>query len=401
MDTDASSFLALIEAVLSLAAPQVPRPREGIIKPGGYPEDIFLSLPEDEKDDLECAICYQILKEAMQCNNKHKFCHSCIYVWSTSGRHLNRTRCPVCRIEGRYERNKDLDERIENKRVRCSLKSCKWTGMLKYHSVHQHTNYSVSSQVTLETKELPLLSGRSTPANRSTSSNSQRITTRTGLPVPTNHTRLRARLSGNRFRSDDNNNNSSSHNNNSRISSSSITSNSGVSSSVDTSVGADRRSPAPSTTPRPPTNPRPAGLVTRHRMTSLPALRRPARSRVNLTNTSDAATSGSSEVRPAESTAPELLRERVDQVDNNLTNIRSRLQESHSHLDALMDTFGSELEQHQQEVISIHVERERQRQEQLDEVRELGRRLGQVASELRRLLSQRRTIRDELNDLLD
>ena len=66
-----------------------------------------------------------------------------------------------------------------------------------------------------------------------------------------------------------------------------------------------------------------------------------------------------------------------------------------------MDTFGSELEQHQQEVINIHAERERQRQEQLDEVRELGRRLGQVASELRRLLSQRRTIRDELNDLLD
>ena len=56
MDTDASSFLALIEAVLSLATPQVPRPREAVIKPGGFPEGIFLNLSEEEKDELECAI---------------------------------------------------------------------------------------------------------------------------------------------------------------------------------------------------------------------------------------------------------------------------------------------------------------------------------------------------------
>ena len=270
----------------------------------------------------------------MQCNNKHKFCHSCIYVWSASGRHLNRTRCPVCRIEGVYEWNMDLDERIENLRVKCSLKSCKWTGLLKYQNVHQHTNYNVSPQATLETKELPLLSGRSTPASRSTASITQRIGSR--LPVP--RARLRARLSGNRLRSDDNNNISGSPNNNTisggpnnniSRSSSRTSVNTAVSSSVDTSASVERPSPRPSPVPHPPTTPRPAGHITRHRVTSLPALRRPVRSRVNLTNPRDAAaaaTPSAPEARSSEAPASDQLRERVDQVDYNLSSIRSRLQ---------------------------------------------------------------------------
>ncbi|XP_012945564.1 solute carrier organic anion transporter family member 1C1 [Aplysia californica] len=55
-----------------------------------------------------------------------------------------------------------------------------------------------------------------------------------------------------------------------------------------------------------------------------------------------------------------------------------------------MSSFSGELDRSRQEMADFQQERERQRREQLEEVRELGQRLGQVASELRRLLEHRR-----------
>ena len=52
-----SSLLELIEAMLTLASQShdifAPKPS---IKPGGYPEEIFMNLSEQEKEDYGCAI---------------------------------------------------------------------------------------------------------------------------------------------------------------------------------------------------------------------------------------------------------------------------------------------------------------------------------------------------------
>lgn len=111
------------------------------------------------------------MKDVRQCENKHKFCYSCIFVWSTSGSPVNHSRCPVCRVEGLYVRNNALDEKINSKTVKCSLKSCKWNGALKFLPSHQHTTYSgeVNSSLmsgdTAEAKgaELPTVGNNSTP----------------------------------------------------------------------------------------------------------------------------------------------------------------------------------------------------------------------------------------------
>lgn len=55
-----------------------------------------------------------------------------------------------------------------------------------------------------------------------------------------------------------------------------------------------------------------------------------------------------------------------------------------------MSSFAGEVDRNRQEMADFQQERERARREQLDEVRELGQRLGQVAGELRRLLENRR-----------
>ncbi|KAH9512721.1 hypothetical protein Btru_038010 [Bulinus truncatus] len=90
MSSAEESLMALLEAMLTLAAR--PKPQ---VKPGGHQEEHFLDLTEDERNEFSCNICYQILKETMQCVNNHKFCHSCLLVWSTTGQYTNRIRCPV------------------------------------------------------------------------------------------------------------------------------------------------------------------------------------------------------------------------------------------------------------------------------------------------------------------
>lgn len=67
-------------------------------------------------------------------------------------------------------------------------------------------------------------------------------------------------------------------------------------------------------------------------------------------------------------------------------------------MDNIMTSFSGELDRGRQEIAEFQLERERRRQEQLEEVRELGQRLGQVASELRRLLEQRRHIHNFSDD---
>ena len=77
----------------------------------------------------------------MQCVNNHKFCHSCLLVWSTTGQYANRIKCPVCRTHGYYFRDNDLDDRIGEMKVKCHLEACTWSGKCKQLQSHRHTNY--------------------------------------------------------------------------------------------------------------------------------------------------------------------------------------------------------------------------------------------------------------------
>ena len=81
--------------------------------------------------------------------------------------------------------------------------------------------------------------------------------------------------------------------------------------------------------------------------------------------------------------------------------IRERLMASRQRLDTLMGAFSTELDRGRQDLNDFQAERESRRQEQMAEVRDLGRRLSQVATELQGLLSQRRQIQTQIDTLAD
>lgn len=49
-DLNVRPLLTLLEAMIDLAAPKVE------VKPGGYSEDLFLSLTPEQKEEFECSI---------------------------------------------------------------------------------------------------------------------------------------------------------------------------------------------------------------------------------------------------------------------------------------------------------------------------------------------------------
>ena len=79
-----------------------------------------------------------LLKEARQCDNKHHFCHTCIFAWSlTLG--ANSQKCPVCRCEQRsYLLDKELDQCMGEKRVNCPEIGCSFASPLKILLMHSH-----------------------------------------------------------------------------------------------------------------------------------------------------------------------------------------------------------------------------------------------------------------------
>lgn len=334
MMSDVQPLIGLLEVLLTLTTP---KPR---VKPGGYNEDIFEDLTEEEKEAFECSICYQILKEPQRCSNNHLFCYSCIYTWTTSSIQANHGRCPVCRVEGLYRNHSELEEQIGNKRVKCSLKSCNWKGPLKLLGGHRHTTYTRTGLPYRPTdkirvdEDLPAITtDRRTPATpRSFSRNSNTVRNTANTTV--------SRL--------DRNNNSTRTNNNNIVESSPFT-------------------------PRPPSTSRPQGQATR-RLPTLPSIVNQSPDRRS--------TQGRTTVRRNTGTNTQNVGGHVS--------IRDRLRESRDRLDAMMTSFASELERGRRDIADFQHERERRRQEQLQEVRELGRRLGHVAQELRGLLERRR-----------
>ncbi|CAG5124388.1 unnamed protein product [Candidula unifasciata] len=434
--TAEESLMALLEAMLTLAASEVIRPKPPSVKPGGYPEEHFLDLTEEEKDEFCCNICYQVLKETRQCMNKHKFCSSCLLVWSTTGQYNNRDGCPVCRTRGDYLRNLEVDDRISAKKVKCLLESCKWSGLLKHLCSHRHTTYGDSSssesedtgvsevmprliQVTphvphrgqgrfigtgltiqnpspsagpppASSSRMSLLSSRSvsraSPSPFSSTSeetvtelpwrsgpSTRRFSTfRTpGIQAPTNN---RIYFSHTRPSTDNNNN---------LDDEASVVRSS--TSTVDDSLEMAANSMSGGLTPRPPSTPRTSSNVVNARR--LPRIVNPPPARAQ-----------GHRYQPPSVLALHFASGGRPRAAENLGEIRDRLHESRTRLDNLMTSFSGELDRNRQAMAEFQLERERHRQEQLEEVRELGQRLGQVASELRRLLEQRRHIHSFSDD---
>lgn len=143
--------------------------------------------------------------------------------------------------------------------------------------------------------------------------------------------------------------------------------------------------------PRPPSTPRPLNQVLRRNLPALSAAHTPS-----VPSGTQRSLSPATHVVRA---PPTFSAASVSRGSGHgpLNNFHDRLQESRDRLEGLMSSFSGELERSRQEMADFQVERERQRREQLTEVRELGRRLGQVASELRHLLDHRR-FRSEESD---
>lgn len=438
--------MALLEAMLTLATREAWRPKL-LVRPGGHPEEHFTNLTEDEREEFTCSICYQILKECMQCVNNHKFCRSCLWVWAKTGQYVNRTRCPVCRTQCDYFRNHDLDDRIGEKKVKCLMESCSWSGSLKRLASHRHTTYggsgsteehgfsnvgsmprlaqasprtipsgssrfvgtglttqsrsdSFQSVQTPRSSNIGVLTSPS-PLSSSTSQESiielpvrpmRTLSINNNRPPPVQRVgAIRNSTGPNRIvfshTGTDNNNNVEDAAGFSGSDSSSIT-------NVATGEGIENLSPSPFSSlphaPRPPSAPRTTANSVRRlpRIINPPAVRAAGPSQPIRRYQPPEAISLSLNM-PGPRGRP-IAVSREPGVHGSLGEIRERLQESRNRLDNLMTSFSGELERSRAQVSQIASLREQQRQDQLEEVRELGQRLGQVAAELRRLLEHRR-----------
>ena len=391
----------------------------------------------------------------MQCVNNHKFCHSCLLVWSTTGQYANRIRCPVCRTHGYYFRNSELDDRIGEKKVKCLMESCSWSGLLKHLCSHRHTTYGASGgpgdSDSFNSSSMPRLaqasprtipSGssrfvgtglttqshtdgnnlatprssnfavRASPSSLSSSASQESI-----IELPVRSTRTLTlnnnrpppvRRVGNIRNSIGPNRITFSHtrpgtdnNNNVEEGAGSVVSNTSSSTNI-THDARENISPSPFSSlphaPRPPSAPRTTANSVRRlpRIINPPAVRAAGPSQPIRRYQPPEAISLSMNMPGPRGRPPVGVNDSV--VRGSLGEIRERLQESRNRLDNLMTSFSGELERSRAQVSEFASQRERQRQDQLEEVRELGQRLGQVAAELRRLLEHRRDAAAILSD---
>ncbi|XP_029637870.1 bromodomain-containing protein DDB_G0280777-like [Octopus sinensis] len=139
-----SDLISLLDATLRLisnngAERRLWKTTPSLVKPGGYPPDILLhKASKEELEKLECGICFLICKNPCHCVNKHQFCRSCVTVWSGSGDSENHNKCPVCRVSGYYLPSGAIADNLNNRQVRCLLRSCIWVGQLKNIHNHRH-----------------------------------------------------------------------------------------------------------------------------------------------------------------------------------------------------------------------------------------------------------------------
>ncbi|XP_013387331.1 uncharacterized protein DDB_G0283357 [Lingula anatina] len=108
------------------------------VKVGGFPDEIFLDMSEEDREKWQCNICYLVANRCKQCQNKHLFCGTCIFAWSmTYG--ANSDKCPVCRVvQTDYADNKEIDKQLGDKKVKCHEATCSFSAPLKIFLLHSH-----------------------------------------------------------------------------------------------------------------------------------------------------------------------------------------------------------------------------------------------------------------------
>lgn len=99
---------------------------------------------------------YLILRDVKQCDNKHRFCATCVFAWSmTYG--ANSDKCPVCRSkQTEYSDDDKYNQEILNCWVKCPEAGCALRCTLQDFLRHSHGMklYESSSVTALERAKL-------------------------------------------------------------------------------------------------------------------------------------------------------------------------------------------------------------------------------------------------------
>ncbi|KAK2161737.1 hypothetical protein LSH36_110g01028 [Paralvinella palmiformis] len=135
IDVREMSFQNVLDTILKPAG----------VKVGGFPQEMFQDLSEEQAEQFTCNICFLIVNECRQCDNRHFFCHTCSFAWTlTYGE--NSQKCPMCRCEQRdYKQNKDVDKVLLDKRVHCQEDGCHFKSPLKIFLMHSHGKVKYSN----------------------------------------------------------------------------------------------------------------------------------------------------------------------------------------------------------------------------------------------------------------
>ena len=99
----------------------------------GKSRRIFLDEGDISKH-LFCPICHEVFEQPQRLFCGHTFCHACILNWANVNK-----KCPMCKelmFKRKLERDLIAYKMVEELRVSCSHKNCRWEGLnsiLKKH----------------------------------------------------------------------------------------------------------------------------------------------------------------------------------------------------------------------------------------------------------------------------
>lgn len=108
-----------------------------IIIPIDYISDYYFEeLIEQNYDDINCPICFCVLKEPMFLKCGHKFCKKWINI------HLNNfNNCPLCRLEINNKNDDLIDKKEFEEKLNETKFKCEWCNeIIKYSEYLKHKN---------------------------------------------------------------------------------------------------------------------------------------------------------------------------------------------------------------------------------------------------------------------
>ena len=95
-------------------------------------------LDKDDNEDLECAICLNVLKNPVSCSdekNCHYFCKECIDEYLKE-----KNECPTCKTNFEYKINNRLDNVLEKLNFKCFFQNEGCDYIMPYTEYLNHIN---------------------------------------------------------------------------------------------------------------------------------------------------------------------------------------------------------------------------------------------------------------------